>query len=545
VRAADVVAGVRLGTLARLRDASMLGVTRNGRIRQHPLVERFVRDRLAREPVALGDVRERHARHYLDLLKRCEEEGQSGHPAAMETLQAEHDNVEAAWAFAIERAWWEPLAYGGAILGLSYVYAGRSERWGPLLRSALARIPPDHLTWAVLTAHEASLDQFAFRHDDAYRRRRQAVEVASRHDAPFWRAWVLFLFAESAGATGRGEEALQALTEADALLAGVDEVELRSMVSAQLYRQLVPLAERERRYLAHDELCRRSRAEEHVITAMLLRSADLADSLGRYRDAVSLAEGAVTRSRGTRWFALDLPAALCHLASVCIAAGDFGRARAAAEEAIERGRPFAGPHTYVDHAAAVFLLAWTHSLMGDVAAARAVLRSDDAQRQPLHPGCSTLQARWALDGGDVLAARRHVTAFAGFMEGPAATRSAHKARLSLELLDAEVAIAGGAHRVAARGVDEVMLRSKELGFLPLLLEALVVASDLVPSPIGEHAREIAVRHVATAGPVRLRPQLAASGSRPRDLSGWEPVEGMIAEMRQALAAVLHDATALG
>lgn len=545
VRAADAVAGVRLGTLARLRDASMLHASRSRRITQHPLVERFVRDRVAREGAVPDDVRERHARHYLDLLRRCEEEGQRGDSDVFETLQAEHGNVEAAWAYALERQWWEPLMFGGAVLGLSFVYAGRSERWGPLLRSALARIPEDHLAWAVLTAHEASLDEFAHRHDDAYRRRRQAVAVARRHAQPFWLAWVLYLFAHSAGFTGRGDEAIRALTEADELLASIDEVEIRLMVSARLHRQLVTLEDRDRRYVVHDELCRRTRSVEPVISTMLFRSTDLAESHGRHQEAVALAESAVARARGVRGHALDLPADLCRLASVCIAAGDLDRARVVAEEAIERGRPFAGPHAYVDHGSAVFLLAWTHALMGDEAAARSVLRGDDAQLGRPHAAGSMLEARWALERGDVRAARRHVTALAGNLDGRPMARTAHADHLELSLLDAEVSLAAGSASAAAATIDEALARASELRFLPLVLEALVVASGLVPSPLRERLRALAVRHTATAGPVRLRAELERYGARPHDLAGWESVRADVAAARGALAAIVARAAEPG
>jgi hypothetical protein len=59
----------------------------------------------------------------------------------------------------------------------------------------------------------------------------------------------------------------------------------------------------------------------------------------------------------------------------------------------------------------------------------------------------------------------------------------------------------------------------------------------------ERIRELAVRHAATGGPVRLRTELVSYGAPPRDLSGWTPVEGVVGEVRIDLHATASDASA--
>jgi predicted ATPase len=95
------VAEVSLSVLARLIDASL--VQRVGqRYTIHPLILEFVAQVLAPKP-EFADLRQRHARHYLDGTAQLLQHIRSPEAAhTMQRLEPELDNLGVAWAWAIE-----------------------------------------------------------------------------------------------------------------------------------------------------------------------------------------------------------------------------------------------------------------------------------------------------------------------------------------------------------------------------------------------------------------------------------------------------------
>ena len=319
-----------------LRNKSFLSLDASGRFVQHPLLEAYVRDRARADPVAWRAAQERHAAWFCAFLERAEAAGQEGrHREVNRTLQAEHANVEAAWSVALDAGWWDAFKQGGATLGLSYATLGRPERWGELLREALARIPTDTSAWALLEVHESSLDHFRGRFDQAYARRAHAVEVLRRHDDRFSLAWGLFLLGEPASALGRVDEAEAAVTESAAILRDLDHRHVLGMTLNVWCAFADEPEERERRYQEGVRNRAVTKNLDHESIALAAHAAFVANTFGAYGRALELVDRAVAIEREQDWMPMQLGDHLRVAARVRIAAGDLEVADAQAREAHE------------------------------------------------------------------------------------------------------------------------------------------------------------------------------------------------------------------
>lgn len=95
---ASAVAGATITTLARLVDASLLRCDEAGRFDRHPLVDAFVRGKLADRPDEARDARRALAHHALDLVASAARERDAGDvAAAYRKLENERENLWAAF----------------------------------------------------------------------------------------------------------------------------------------------------------------------------------------------------------------------------------------------------------------------------------------------------------------------------------------------------------------------------------------------------------------------------------------------------------------
>jgi DNA-binding SARP family transcriptional activator/predicted ATPase len=543
VQAADHVAGVALSMVVELRDASMLAVTAAGRLVQHPLVERYVRDRVGEDAFDLTEVRARHAGYYLRLLREQEDAGQAGSDDALEILGDEHGNIEVAWAWAIEHEAWAPLIVGAyAMLRHSYERAGRRQRFETLIDAALERCPRDGLTWALLTARR--VDQQS---EEGYAHMARAVEVARRHDDPFALAWILNHFGEAALLTGRNREGLAALEEAVELLASIGEVHVRACTINLLHGVSTPLEERDRWYRAGVEVRRRSpRPTWHDAGASLWRSSDLLDGHGRYPEALAMIEDTIALMRRHRWSPIELADGLRTAARAHAALGALERASECATEALEISRRHArGTGDFALNMSCFARVRW---LMGDVAGARAVLCGPEARLAPPREEATLLEARMALDDGDPEAAARGVATAISRLSAPPAVRPRHRLRADARVLAAEIALAEGRTEAARSLLSEALATTVELVFLPASTEAVVVALPLLPLDLARRALEAVAAHPATPYVVRRRPELRALVSPASDEAvafAQRDFSTILGEIRCALAAVGESPGAAG
>ena len=102
--AAQEVAGASLRDLMSLVDRSLLYRAPTGRYEVHELLRQYAAEKLERSPGGNGAVRDRHAATYAAALEGWAADLKGPRQlAAMAEIQADVDNVRAAWAWAIER----------------------------------------------------------------------------------------------------------------------------------------------------------------------------------------------------------------------------------------------------------------------------------------------------------------------------------------------------------------------------------------------------------------------------------------------------------
>lgn len=525
VAATQEVAGVGLARIAALHDASMVEVASEGRVRMHPLIDRWLRDRARDHEDSLRDVRGRHARYYLRFLRAQEDRGQHGEPRqAVEALQRELGNLEAAWAWALEHGVWDPLAAGGAFLAFAYVLAGRGSAWTSRLEEALRVLPRDHLSWAVLEAHAGSVDAFVERFDRAYERCRVAAQAARQHDDPWALGWAVYHHALTACEAGHLEEGRAAALEAARAWSGAGERELASMAYQALHTRSLELDERTRWYREGQAVRAGLSAKVAVAEADLPRAIDLGESYGRFGEALALLGEVITMERELDWNVINLAQALSAAARIRILVGDLGAAAANADEALELVG-WLGQPLYFDLRDAVARSAEARRLAGDLEGAQERLDRRLPGIETAHGEMHVVRGRVALALGDVRAADLAAHAALGYVEQLAPSRWSLAQELEARLLATEVERAAGRETAARRAAASSLTRAARYRFLPSALHGLARAAEWLPAGPAERMSTVVAAHRATPFAARrlldsrARRDAAASaeGATPRDM----------------------------
>lgn len=102
--AAQAVAGASLVDLATFVDKSLLQVTAGGRYHLHGLLRQYAAEQLAASPADVVAASDAHCRYYTDFLhRRSAALLGGGQQEATAAITAEHDNVWAAWDWAVKQ----------------------------------------------------------------------------------------------------------------------------------------------------------------------------------------------------------------------------------------------------------------------------------------------------------------------------------------------------------------------------------------------------------------------------------------------------------
>jgi predicted ATPase len=102
--AAAQVVGVSLPLLAGLVDKSLLRRSAEGRYEIHDLLRQYAAEKLEVDPAEAAQIRDAHCRYFAELLSehRSQLQGEDL-PAALSVLDAERENVRAAWDWAVSQ----------------------------------------------------------------------------------------------------------------------------------------------------------------------------------------------------------------------------------------------------------------------------------------------------------------------------------------------------------------------------------------------------------------------------------------------------------
>lgn len=124
-----MIADASLSVLSTLVDKALLWREADGRYHIHELLRQYAEDRLAQSPDAAGHIRDLHCAYYTDFLYRRSEDLKGGRQLeASAEIEAELDNVRAAWRYAIERGHVDAIKK--CIQPLAWFYQFRSHYLG-------------------------------------------------------------------------------------------------------------------------------------------------------------------------------------------------------------------------------------------------------------------------------------------------------------------------------------------------------------------------------------------------------------------------------
>lgn len=111
LRDAEAVAGVDRATLSELVEASLVRTLPGGRFERHPLIGQFVSAKLAQDPDLEREIRDRHARYFLDEVHERDHAILGDEAATAATwLEASLANIRAAWSWGVRRSDLERLS---------------------------------------------------------------------------------------------------------------------------------------------------------------------------------------------------------------------------------------------------------------------------------------------------------------------------------------------------------------------------------------------------------------------------------------------------
>jgi predicted ATPase/DNA-binding SARP family transcriptional activator len=146
VEAAQAITGASLPTLTALVDRSLVWqVLPAGRLDLHEMLRQFAGDKLDKAGESSA-VHSSHSAYFLDLLCRLGQDAIGGDRQliALQTLDADIDNIRAAWRWAIENPGYERLREATPLLALVLRYSGRVEQGERLFREAADTLNSRH-----------------------------------------------------------------------------------------------------------------------------------------------------------------------------------------------------------------------------------------------------------------------------------------------------------------------------------------------------------------------------------------------------------------
>jgi predicted ATPase/DNA-binding CsgD family transcriptional regulator len=139
--AAEVVAGASLHTMAGLADKSLVSLSADGRCDIHELLRQYGAEQLEAEHQTAA-IQRAYIGYYLGMLRRLEGDIKAHRQlAALDTIEAEFENVRSAWQLAVQHGCYEALNEAVESLHFFGDMRGRYHEVVSLLRSTLDQFP--------------------------------------------------------------------------------------------------------------------------------------------------------------------------------------------------------------------------------------------------------------------------------------------------------------------------------------------------------------------------------------------------------------------
>jgi predicted ATPase len=362
--AAIRVCGASLGDLAALVDASLLSPSPDGRYQLHPWVSAFAAERLHDDPDEEAAQRSRHGAYVFGLFEQLADERPSGMsgPAERRQLDAELDNLRAAWRWSAEMAP-RHLQRSLAIMWRYFITQPRCAEGLAMASDALTRID---------------------------------VRVPGGRGA---RAAVLLLHAVCSWWMGDYEAMAPQVEEGLALMREVDDplgVEFGLGANGAHAWRTGAFSEARRSF---EEALAIARRLDHRVSRNLQNLAHAERTLGNFARSRTLFEEAIALNR--RDGKLDyLAGDLSNLALVVALEGDLERAQVLVDEALECGRTIGKTGHHLPLAAARVAL-----MRHELALCRGFARDVVETPEPGTSTMGTIEALLLLARCDILEAK--------------------------------------------------------------------------------------------------------------------------------------------
>jgi predicted ATPase len=151
--AAERVAGASLETLSVLVNKSLLRWEADGRYQIHELLRQYAAEQLVLSPDDVAQVYDSHCRYYADFLQERSEALRGGRQReTLSEIEAELENIRAAWQWAIGQLKVEQIKKSVEPLGLFYDFRGRYLEGVRAFEQALQRLDgQEHTRQVALT----------------------------------------------------------------------------------------------------------------------------------------------------------------------------------------------------------------------------------------------------------------------------------------------------------------------------------------------------------------------------------------------------------
>jgi predicted ATPase/DNA-binding CsgD family transcriptional regulator len=340
--AAKRVAGTDLQVLRRFVDKSLLTRDSAGRYNLHELLRQFAREQLA-TIYATNIVAESHADYFAEFmqLREAEIKGET-QLAALDAIQADYENVRAAWTWAVENANYPVIDH---MIESLYWYGYTRYTAQPLYRYALTQLDPGTeetplRTWAHLIARSWTFI------DSKQARLEEALKIARHYDDPLVKAvsaqtlgWLAFdLDHNYQKAIAFYEESLVLYREQDNAFGEADILTQLGQCRARLWDMDTALT-----FFQQALALSRKIGDRIRIAASLSLIGENCFINGSYARAEAHFEEAtaVTRDLMSWW---SICWNIAHLGLIAILNGDLERAKTFAEESQILSAEFDKPH---------------------------------------------------------------------------------------------------------------------------------------------------------------------------------------------------------
>ena len=228
--AAQQVSGASLQLLAGLANKSFLSHDPgSGRLRVHELLRQYAQEQLEETPEASSSARDAHAAYYAVFMQhRGQQLKGSGQMAALAEIEADIENVRAAWRYALDQR--NALQLWMSIMVFWHVYWVRwwnhagMELFAEAVRALQGEVSEELVALRALAmAFQGYFAAWLDIPDQGYELAKKGVEVLRQHDHPEALALALDSLVVNAYFLNRYEEEREAINEMLEIASKVDD----------------------------------------------------------------------------------------------------------------------------------------------------------------------------------------------------------------------------------------------------------------------------------------------------------------------------------